>query len=81
MRQASTLKNTDWNLSVTENPDGSVSMSADRIAIILLQEIRDELQKLNGLLHCQNTLKIPRELSGLRRDVKALTKALLEQER
>ena len=81
MRKASSLKNTDWNLTVDERPDGSVSLTADRIAVIVLQEVRDELQRLNSLLHCQNTLKIPRELSGLRRDVKALTKALIERER
>ncbi len=75
---ASSHAGTDWNLHITEHEDQSITVTTDRIQVILLQEIRDQLKWLNTLLHCSNTRKIPRELSGLRRDVKALTKALTD---
>lgn len=40
----------------------------------ILMDIRDELQKLNGLLHCRNFTDIPVTLRGLRRDIKAARK-------
>ena len=58
----------DWQL--TSSDEAGRIWSHDRIQIILLQEIRDELQQLNALLHCQNFLTLPRELRGLRRDLK-----------
>jgi hypothetical protein len=66
----------DWGGAVTHNDSGTISVSVGEKQLIVLQEIRDELTRLNALLHCTNTLKIPRELSGLRRDVKALAKQL-----
>lgn len=62
----------DWN--IWRNDDGSISY--DKIQTILLQEIRDELKRLNTLFYCQNFIGLPKELKGLRRDVRALTKSL-----
>ena len=67
----------DWEIWL--NDDGTLAY--ERVRVILLQEIRDELKRLNTLMHCHNTVTIPRELKGLRRDVKALTKALIEREK
>lgn len=33
----------------------------------VLMDIRDELQKLNSLLHCQNFINIPTKLDTIRR--------------
>ena len=62
----------DWN--IWRNDDGSISY--DKIQIILLQEIRDQLKALNATLDCHNTRSIPGSLKGIRKDLKALTKSL-----
>ena len=58
-----------WNL-----PDGNPTHQWASIHTALLMDLRDELQKLNTLLHCDNFTRLPRELRGLRRDLKALMK-------
>lgn len=35
--------------------------------VAVLMDLRDELKKLNRLLHCQNFIEIPRILRGIRR--------------
>jgi len=52
----------DWQLY--RRDDGTWSF--DDIKITLLMEIRDELQKLNGLLRCTNFQSIPRTLREIR---------------
>ncbi len=47
----------------------------DGISAAILMDIRDELRRIRQVLECPNTLTIPRELRGLRRDIKALHKA------
>lgn len=70
----------DWAITVDEQPNGTVQVTHDRIALFLLGDIRRELQTLNRLLGCQNFTTLPREIRGLRRDVKALTTAILQKE-
>lgn len=64
-RKATSQYGADWTLTPT-TADGH-TWSVDRIQIILLQEIRDELKKLNALLNCPNFVGIPGTLKGIRR--------------
>lgn len=61
---ASTQYGVDWRLNA--NDAEGTSWTPDRIQLILLQEIRDELQRLNHTLDCQNTRSIPGSLKKIR---------------
>lgn len=69
---AEELYNVNWHLWIREDAAGR-TVSPDRIQIVLLQEIRGELQELNRLLHCQNFQGLP---GTLRRLDRRLQKAL-----
>lgn len=56
----SRCKDMDWNL-----PDVA---SWDRTNAALLMDIRDELKRLNTLLHCSNFTDIPRRLERIARN-------------
>lgn len=43
----------------------------DSVKISVLMDIRDQLQKLNGLLHCSNFVAIPSRLSAIKRAIVA----------
>jgi hypothetical protein len=65
-------KDVDWNIGDT------TSLNWDQVKVSLLMDLRDELKKLNALLHCSNFTALPgqiyqirREVAGLRRDLKA----------
>ena len=62
-------KDTDWNL-----PEGRID-SWDQAGIAVLMDIRDELQSLNALLHCQRFVGIPTTLASIRRAMPAKRKA------
>ena len=56
-------KNANWRVA---DGDGSFP-SWERVGISVLMDIRDELQKLNGLLSCPNFASIPwrlKEIAG-----------------
>lgn len=55
-------KNENWNLGES-NANNCVSWQQMHMA--LLMDIRDELQKLNALLHCGNFLAIPERLQRM----------------
>lgn len=58
-----------WNLPEGERkPNGSTSHSWESIHSALLMDIRDELKRLNGLLHCANFVDIPRRLERIARN-------------
>lgn len=46
--------------------DGDNSFGAAQLQV--LQDLRDELQKLNTLLHCPNAIRIPQILDAIRRN-------------
>lgn len=52
------------DFNVTINDDGT--WPAAHIQIAILADIRRELRKLNGLLHCPNFQAIPRKLDAIR---------------
>lgn len=53
-------KDVDWNL-----PEGS-EFYWSHVQIAVLMDIRDELKRLNSLLHCHNFTGIPHVLRGIR---------------
>lgn len=55
-------KNANWNLGQS-NSNGRFTF--DQIKVAVLMDIRDELQKLNRLLHCPNFVAIPRKLDAI----------------
>lgn len=57
-------KNKNWELPTDNN--GRIQ-TWDYVKLAVLMDIRDELQKLNALLHCPNFVEIPRVLRDIRR--------------
>jgi len=56
-------KNMTWSV----RPDANGHYSFDSARLAVLMDIRDELQKLNSLLHCANFTGIPRTLQTISR--------------
>lgn len=56
-------KDIEWDVA---EKDGSVP-TWERAQLAVLMDIRDELQRLNRLLHCQNFVAIPRKLDAIAR--------------
>jgi hypothetical protein len=55
--------NQNWTISKGSN--GTYSHEAAQLAV--LQDVRDELQKLNSLLACPNFIGIPKTLREIKR--------------
>lgn len=58
-------KNGNWALPT--NPDGRLKLW-EHVPIAVLMDIRDELQKLNALLHCHNFVGIPQTLRAIKKN-------------
>jgi len=58
--------NVNW--SIPRNEAGTVSWDGAKMAVLM--DIRDELRKLNRLLHCDNFLRIPMKLDQIERNTK-----------
>jgi predicted metalloenzyme YecM len=56
------FKNVSWPLPTEK--DGRIQ-SWEAVQIAILMDIRDELQRLNSLLHCHNFTGIPATLRGI----------------
>jgi len=55
-------KNQNWNL-----PDPKVE-TWEQVSVAVLMDIRDELQKLNRVFECRNTIAIPSLLRRIARN-------------
>lgn len=55
-------KDANWILNI--DPEGKVSTEDARLAVLM--DIRDELKRLNTLLHCGNFMAIPHYLDKIR---------------
>lgn len=64
--------NVDWQ--TLESPN----YTWDQVNTEVLMDIRDELRKMNALLHCQNFIAIPRVLSEIRAATRMTNKLLKE---
>jgi hypothetical protein len=53
-------KDISWTLPESNN------MSYEAAQLAVLMDLRDELKRLNGLLHCSNFLAIPARLEAIR---------------
>lgn len=60
-----------WTVDEIRDAKGEVSLSPGQLQLLLLQEIRDELQSLNRLLHCPNFIAIPAKLDAIKRKLPA----------
>jgi hypothetical protein len=62
-------KDQEWSLPEGKpNASGGTTHSLESIHAALLMDIRDELKRLNALLHCSNFQDIPARLSAIRRN-------------
>lgn len=68
-------RNLDFTLSATREDNGHRTWSHDAMQVAVLMDIRDELQKLKRLLHCQHFQQIPRTLSRMDRRLAQLDDA------
>jgi hypothetical protein len=59
MSKTARHKDGQWSLPTTAN--GAIE-SWDLVKVAVLMDLRDELKKLNALLHCHNFVGIPRTL-------------------
>lgn len=59
-------KNREW--FVTDEQGATYSHLRDGCLLAVAMDIRDELQKLNSLLHCHNFVVIPDILRTIRRN-------------
>lgn len=55
MSEAKRFKDQNW--TIPQSDSGTVSW--DGVTVAILMDIRDELKKLNALLHCSNFVTIP----------------------
>lgn len=51
--------------SLTDKPDGGVSAPAEVWQLVVMNEILQELKKLNRLLHCHNFTDVPFKLDKI----------------
>lgn len=54
-------KNVDWNVGDLKNNVATW----DQVNASILLDIRDELKRMNAILHCHNTLMIPHTLKRI----------------
>lgn len=57
-------KNWQWN----ESPDKAGNYTWNQAIVSVLTDIREELQRLNGVLQCPNFQAIPRKLDRIGRN-------------
>ena len=55
------MKDINWRIS----KDGVGADTIDHCLLAVLMDLRDELKKLNELLHCNKFLSIPKKLSRI----------------
>ena len=53
-----------WRIET--NPDGTTPYRDAHLAVLM--DLRDELKRLNAVLHCSNFLAIPHKLDAIRRN-------------
>lgn len=63
--------NRTWTLVNAQDHWGISPVEYHGMSLALLMDLRDELQKLNRLLHCPNFQQIPARLAAIERHTKA----------
>lgn len=61
----------NWSVGTAPSMDGA--------QLAVLMDLRDELQKLNRLLACDNFTRIPGDIKAVRRNVATLTRLAKEK--
>lgn len=59
----------DSNWSLPQDREGN-ALDWKSVEIAILMDIRDELKRLNGVLHCPNFLAIPQKLDTIEKNVR-----------
>lgn len=59
-------RNFQWN----ENPDAKGNFSWNQATVSVLMDIREELQRLNSVLQCDNFLAIPSKLDRIAKNTR-----------
>ncbi len=67
-------KDLRWN--VADGDGNTYNDIKDGVSVAVLMDIRDELQRLNQLLHCQNFQNVPRELRAMHRELAKIRKGI-----
>ena len=67
------FKNVNWSFTTASNGD---IQTWEQVHAAVLMDIRDELQRLNTLLHCQNFQRIPAKLDSIRTATNRIDKRL-----
>lgn len=75
--EASKYYNRDWDHWC----EADKAFTRDRVQCILLQEIRDELKKLNAMLQCPNFQRMPQDLRAVGVEARAKRAARLKRQR
>jgi hypothetical protein len=73
-KKCSELACSDWWLSATAGVGEVTLLSPDRIQVVLLWEVLQELKRLNTLLSCINFTTMPRDIRAIKRELAALRK-------
>lgn len=63
------------NINVGWQTNDAPNFTWEQVQIEVLMDIRDELQRLNSLLHCPNFMAIPSKLDAIRRKIPARKRA------
>lgn len=60
------FKNRNWNLG----DDSKQIESTEYVTFALLMDIRDELQRMNAILHCSNFIQLPHTLKIIEKNTR-----------
>jgi hypothetical protein len=61
----------EWDYQFREWPGGErATLEMMEACRNTMEEVRDELRKMNSILNCKNFISIPATLRGIRRDLK-----------
>lgn len=58
------LRNIDWSIWMQDNG----ACAQDQVVLVLLMDIRHELQRLNNVLQCPNFIAVPSKLDAIVRN-------------
>lgn len=61
-------KNIDWHCGGYRTPGKIHDVTTDNAQLSVLMDLRDELQRLNTLLHCHNFTAIPHTLRSIQKN-------------
>ena len=61
-------KTKGWDWSLSPNADGRYGIDVAQLSVLM--DIRDELQRLNGILQCPNFIAVPAKLDQIAKNTR-----------